>query len=259
MRIIFVLLLYAGMVAASVQSMRMEAPKQVKHLTQNEINSAYTNAFKKIQSTNSAAYSEFRILPKPSDNAVGDILEFNMLDYNTNEFYKVRAVLKGKGVHTQVWVDVSSIDSNFVTDGVVAEILNTLESSTDESSIDPNKGIYQIDVETFGDPPNYDGDELVDFLITDIRDGLEGTNTYVAGFFTSWDQGELAGSNKRDILYIDSKEGIYQGGNYNTYSVMGTVAHEFQHLIHFKQDSDEQNADMVYHIPVNFLMNPIKI
>jgi hypothetical protein len=231
---------YAGMTAAqSVQSLSLEAPQQVKHLSQDEINRAYHHAYKKMQTTDLDLLSEFRIIAKTTENDVGDTLQFNMLDYSVNEFYKLRAVLKAKGAHTQVWVDVLSIDSSFVTDDVVNQILTTLEEKTGEASIDPDKGIYQIDVETFGDPPNYDGDGLVDFLITDIRDGMEGTNTYVAGFFTSWDQTNQGGSNKRDILYIDSKQGIYQDGNYNTFTVMGTVAHEFQHLIHYKQDSNE--------------------
>lgn len=232
-------LVYTSLAMPTVQSISEKMAKQVRHLSQDEITRRYNSAYEKLQKTNPAQLAEFKVLPKPSENAIGDTVEFNMLDYSTNNFYKLRAVLKAKGDHTQIWVDVLSLDSSFVNNTVINQILTTLESKTDDSSIDPNNGIYEIDVATFGNPPNYDGDGLVDFLVTDIRDGLEDSNTYVAGFFSSWDQGNRAGSNKRDILYIDSKQGIYQDGKYNTYTVMGTVAHEFQHLIHYKQDSDE--------------------
>jgi hypothetical protein len=241
-RIVFILVFLvsqAVVAATSVQSLSLSPTQQVKHLSQDEIGLAYQKAYVKMITNNPASVSEFKFLPSIAENTIGDTVQFNMLDYSSNEFYHLRAVLKAKGAHTQVWVDIKSIDSSFVTDGVISQILTTLEENTDASSIDPDKGIYQIDTETFGQPPNYDGDGLVDFLITDIRDGLENTNTYVAGFFSSWDQTNQGGSNKRDILYIDSKQGIYQNGNYNTYTVMGTVAHEFQHLIHYEQDPDE--------------------
>ena len=47
----------------------------------------------------------------------------------------------------------------------------------------------------------------------------------VAGYFTSRDQGDGAGSNKRDLLYMDSR--------ISKAFAKSTLAHEFQHLLHY--------------------------
>ena len=91
-------------------------------------------------------------------------------------------------------------------------------------------------------PPDRDGDGLVDALLCDIKDGWEpgSTSGYVAGFFYSMDQTSIPGkSNKADIIYLDSYPGIYYSGVVDPNGALQTIAHEYQHLIHFNYDQDE--------------------
>ncbi|MEJ2048988.1 MAG: hypothetical protein P8Y60_03950, partial [Calditrichota bacterium] len=124
------------------------------------------------------------------------------------------------------------------------EILNNLEYNTPATSINPAEGIIKIDTMLFGNPPNYDGDGIVDFLILDIQDSFDSTivgSPFIAGYFSPTDQTNLSVSNKMDLLYIDSYPGIYSPKGYRLDKVMSTTAHEFQHLIHYNYDHDEED------------------
>ncbi|MDP3444859.1 MAG: FlgD immunoglobulin-like domain containing protein, partial [Ignavibacteria bacterium] len=103
-----------------------------------------------------------------------------------------------------------------------------------------SRGIYQNNVETFGNPTNVDNDPRIIILILDIRDdnylGAEGG--YVAGYFQP---GNLsltsANSNKSEFYYLDGVQTLSSG---NLTSPLSILAHEFQHMIHFNYDQDEE-------------------
>ena len=98
--------------------------------------------------------------------------------------------------------------------------------------------ILPAETEWFGSPP------LGDFtiLILDIRDDYDpssGSTTYVSGYYYSGN--EFAGtpenpSNQRHMIYLDSSP-----GNPGSMTSFGTLAHEFQHFIHFHYDPYEED------------------
>ncbi len=181
-------------------------------------------------------------LNKAQEYQIGELKKFFVLNLQTNQFDEVVAQLLASGNLTQVWVDTTELNNQHVTQTEVDAIFNALENETPAESRDPNKGIVAIDQQYFGDPPNKDGDGKSDFLLVDIQDGWEPGKSYVAGFFTSWDQTDNTGSNQRDMLYIDTYPGIYNNGNRNPYAPLSVLAHEYQHLIHYNYDQHEETV-----------------
>lgn len=178
---------------------------------------------------------------KAVTDEVGVVKSFWVSNLETNQFESRSFELMRKGTATQVWFEVAEMNNGHLNEDVADSIFKYLEDISAPNSYDPSKGIIELSNEIFGDAPNVDGDGLVDFLVTDIRDGWteESNSGYTAGFFYSVDQySELElpvgyKSNQRDILYIDSYPGIFDGEEIDPLNPLNTLAHEYQHLIHF--------------------------
>jgi len=170
----------------------------------------------------------------------------NLVNPDKMSFDEKVFVLKKQDSRVNIWVEKAEIDNNHVTDTVIDQVYDAIIESTPASSLDPSRGIYEISVDVFGSPPDVDGNGHVNFLLTDIQDGWEDAgDTFIGGFFYAHDQTTQPGSNRSDIIYMDTYPGIYgedQNGDptYNVNGVLGTVAHEFQHLIQFRNDPDEE-------------------
>jgi len=182
-----------------------------------------------------------RVIQFNSENQLQQI--FWAYNFQTNQPYTINATRRKIGEFTQIWVEDDSWNNNYVNNAILDDLLNNLESYSGSSSIDPNNGIVGINTTLFGQPPNYDGDGIVDFLILDIRDDFDPTqsnSSFIAGYFSPLDQQSGSTSNERDLMYLDAFPGIYYNGSYRTEPVMSTTAHEFQHLIHFNYDQNEE-------------------
>lgn len=128
---------------------------------------------------------------------------------------------------------------------------NIYIQSGKESAVDVTEIGNQIDdmyqgiTSRFGEPylPSQNayngGDPKLTILILDIIDGYDGalTTSYVGGYFYSVDymtaeSAESAGgkSNEQAIIYVDMYPQDLTSNN-----GFSTIAHEFQHLIHFSQ------------------------
>ncbi len=185
----------------------------------------------------------------PGDS-VGQVRSFYVYNFKSQQYYGVSALLLSIGRTTEIWVDTAELVNKHVTLVEVGEIRNALENATSVFSHDPSKGIVPLEEEFFGKTPNINtkgvrdgGDGRTLFLITDIQDGWDSTSTggFVAGFFSPEDQQVgSGGSNKCDMLYIDSYPGIYFSGTRDARRPLSTLAHEFQHLIHYRYDQDEE-------------------
>lgn len=194
------------------------------------------------------ARAEEKILSVKQDT-LGMVEQFFVYNFVSNSYYTVNAILEAKGGLTEIWVDQAEINNGHVDNSAVASIEDALENQTPQGSKDPNEGIVNLEENYFGTPPNSGASNgYVDFLITDIKDDWDpskGNTSYIAGFFLSNDQPDPAthqysyGSNKRDMLYIDSYPGIYYEGTRNPSAPLPTLAHEFQHLIHWHYDPNE--------------------
>jgi len=181
---------------------------------------------------------------------IGNSSTFYVYDFDKEKYVQISATLRGAELNINVWVEDTEWNNNHVNATVVQTFLQNLLHTTPTGSIAPNQGILTIIHESFGMPPNFDGDGITDFLITDIKDGWSEGGGFIGGYFNPIDQyingtsvggAIVSGSNERDLLYIDSYPGIYHAGTYRYENVLGTLSHEYQHLVQFHYDKDEHS------------------
>ena len=168
---------------------------------------------------------------------VGDTVKFYVDNFVTNSIYQISAVCRKKTLRTYIFVGLEEWNAGKVSQTDVDNFDQAFEQETPPESIDPSKGIRDIETELFGPTPNKSGDGYVYILIYDIKDNYNpsaGKYLYVAGYFSPRDQGNGIYSNKKDLLYVDCDP-----ANPSSKNTLGTIAHEFQHLIHHGLDPDE--------------------
>ncbi|MEQ9310763.1 MAG: T9SS type A sorting domain-containing protein [Balneolaceae bacterium] len=188
-----------------------------------------------------------------TDN-VGDKKNFWVSNSETGSFDSKQFELIKKGSATQIWFEVNEMNNGHLTTAVADSMFKYLEEKSNSFSYNPQLGIINLSNQIIGSPPNVDGDGVVDFLITDIKDGWtpEGNSGYTAGFFYGVDQYSSVElpvgykSNERDVLYIDSYPGIYNGEEIDPLRPLGTLAHEYQHLIHFNYNDRINQSDYTF-------------
>ncbi len=155
---------------------------------------------------------------------------FNVFNRVTNSYDQVNATSVFEGKFARIWVDNTVTN---VTPSIIAQLARALDTATSSTSRNPKQGIIQNDIDVYGPVPvnGTFGDRVTDFLLTDIKDNTVGAS--VLGFFyrSDLEPGDVA-SNNMNLLYIDSKEGLQGGIN----SLLSTVAHEFQHLLHYTRN-----------------------
>jgi hypothetical protein len=174
--------------------------------------------------------------PPPERRALaipGQAENFYTIDLETHEFLLIQAELRAMSASTVVYVESSEWGSR-VTQGDVDRVLAAFDESTPSGSVNPGEGIATIVETHFGPPTDKDGDGRIHILILDVRDGYRGAGGFVAGYYSSHDQTDLFGSNRRDLLYVDCSPGDASGDG-----ILATIAHEYQHLVHYARDRDE--------------------
>jgi len=172
---------------------------------------------------------------------VGDTHAWWATDMVTNKEYSVPSTCRAVGTHAYYFVEDSLWQSGRVNQAAVDSMRAAFDLSTPAN---PQKGIFDTDVENFGDPPDVDGDPRIIILILDIKDGYTGgSGSYTAGYFYSineYPDGSIPGhrSNDAEIYYVDGNPGnlTSSAGLQNAAS---TTAHEFQHMIHWAHDQNE--------------------
>ncbi len=99
----------------------------------------------------------------------------------------------------------------------------------DATPADSDRGVYEMAVDAFGTVPDVDGDERIFIFIIDMPDDR------VVGYFDPRISTHVDASLRRDAVYLDAFH-----LNANPTLARGTLAHEFQHLIHWGHDPDEE-------------------
>lgn len=158
---------------------------------------------------------------KATSFSIGETKTFWAVDEYNGLYYTVTAQLKKIGNYSYVFVE----DGQYISPG-------TINSITDEFD---NK-IYPLDTNYFGSPPNIDGNQKIVILLLDIKDAHNYISYYppsVLGYFNPMDQMYYKYSNRLDMIYIDTYTLITK----KTWAA--TLIHEFQHLIHYNYDVDE--------------------
>ncbi len=158
----------------------------------------------------------------------------------TNARYQVPSTCRAVGANSYIFVEDASWTAGKVTQAAVDSMVAYFNLRTPGN---PSVGIYGADVAAFGNPPDVDADPRVIILILDIQDGFTGSGGFVTGYFYSFNEVPsstpgYSTSNQAEIFFIDcdpldltTSSGLTEGTS--------TLAHEFQHMIHFNYDPQE--------------------
>lgn len=157
-----------------------------------------------------------------------------------SSLYQVPSTCRKVGINCYIFVE-DALWGGRVTQSAVDEVAAYFDSKTPAN---PNKGIYQTDVDAFGSPADVDHDSRIIILIEDIKDGYDGSGGYVAGYFTGLNEVDMQGSNHAEIYYLDGNPGDFSpdGG---LYQAVSTTAHEFQHMIFWNYHQNWQQSTFI--------------
>ncbi len=142
---------------------------------------------------------------------------------------QVPATCRGQTDHAYIYVADDAWGTD-LTESEVATIAQAFEQST---PADPSQGIYSLDVSTFGEPPDVDGDPHVILFYAPMSD-FQGFS--FDGFFRADDQSPGPHSNETEMLHLSSSAKNAPDSDY----MLGVVAHELVHLIASRYDASEQ-------------------
>ena len=169
---------------------------------------------------------------------IGNQRIFYAINFRTQNQYNLKATLRAIGDFCYIYVQDSEWQRT-VKFGALTSLIRSFEQST---PADASRGIYQIQTNLFGQPPDIDGDERIYILLLDIPSDTRGQ--VVAGYFNDVDQqrgklrdpqtGKLYQSNELDLVYLDTNPIV--AGESDSLTIL---AHEFQHLIHWRNDRHE--------------------
>ena len=156
-------------------------------------------------------------------------------DYVGSTQYLTNSTCRGVGVHCYIFVEDSMWTTGRVNQTVVDSVMNAFDNAVPANS---SKGVYQMDVDAFGNPPDVDSDPRIIILILNIRDGWSGSGGYIEGYFYSLNEYNVTGSNKAEIYFLDANPtNLLSSGGLK--SGMSTTAHEFQHMIHWNYNKSQ--------------------
>ena len=183
---------------------------------------------------------------------IGEELPITISDFGTNVDYDETFVVVMEGTHGIILIEKAAYDNydsntqaytfpnpnacwrpnDQITTAQLAYLLNQFDTV-----------IYPTDTSVFGFPlPRGDEGLKTWILIHNIRDESYydcSQTSYVAGYFSS---GEDATNNK-NMMHIDSYDWANRTGPTaaRPYQYEQIFAHEYEHLIHFDQDPDEES------------------
>lgn len=166
-------------------------------------------------------------------NNVGDRRNFFTYNYATSSYETHEFELAAIGELSRIWVERSEYGDGKVTQARIMELFESLDVSTPQGSINPNKGIFANNRAIFGPAPNVDGSGKVTILITNVKS--EDNGLIIGGYFSHVNLSPTnANSNKADVIYINSRLLYNPNRPVPIENTLSTIAHEDQHLIHAK-------------------------
>ncbi len=160
--------------------------------------------------------------------AIGETASFYMYDYDNSNYYTKTAYLVYTNSLCEIWSDMTPANFSLSNAGLSAqEVANEFADN-----------IYPMVTTHFYPASDVNNDGKIALFITDL-------GGYAAGYFSSGDfysRQEYPYSNERDMLYIDKSQAASE--------MFGTMAHEFQHLVHSNrnvlEEGDYESSDLPY-------------
>jgi len=156
---------------------------------------------------------------QPADHQVGDVVEFTASNTDTNEPFTVRARLVYRTENAYFFAE----EDVAVNERDVQELMEDFQANT-----------YPTNREFFGSEwnPGVDGDPRLYILFA------RGLGFNLLGYYSSDDEySRLANenSNEKEIFFINA-----DNTSPSDPDLASTLAHEFQHMIHWAQDINEE-------------------
>lgn len=143
--------------------------------------------------------------------------------------FLLQATCQFVGEHAFVFVEDRQWDTN--GGSVLQSHVDALAELFDRATpADPSRGVYELSSQAFGEPPDVDGYPQIFILILDIADPI------FIGYFDPAVAAHPVPELRRDVIYLDER-----AVRRDSYLARGTLSHEFQHLIHWGQDPDEES------------------
>ncbi len=174
---------------------------------------------------------------------VGDQRKFYAVDFTrSGSPYLTDATCRAVGNFCYIFVEDEQWERGTVTHTGVVKLKRAFDEST---PADPSRGIYRLETEELGPAPDeIDKDPKIYILVLDIPDNYNGFSNFIAGYFEPINQrrgvvrdpntGMKLYSNKVEMVYIDADP-----LDVGSVMSMEILAHEFQHMIHWRHDPDE--------------------
>lgn len=154
---------------------------------------------------------------------------------------RIHTTLRAVGEHAEFWVDNEAWEMTVQPSDV--ELLNKrFNEASPCGSVDPTRGVFDIDRAYFGDMPrSIDQSPRAAILITPFASLGQ---TTLDGYFNAFDQMPDSQSwpkyqqhsNERNIIYLNAN-GPSVSGDY----MQGVLAHEFSHLLQYGRNQDESS------------------
>lgn len=187
--------------------------------------------------------SESRFRPFAGQSPqIGEQRKFFAVDFSrVSASYQTSATCRAIGKYCYIFVEDSQWQRGAVSTTSVARLKRAFDDSTPS---DNSKGIYEIITGSLGPAPDeIDMDPKIYILLLDIPDSYTGGN-YIAGYFEPINQkrgavrdpntGMQFISNEVELIYIDTDPLDTSG-----LLAQEILAHELQHLIHWRHDPNE--------------------
>ncbi len=168
----------------------------------------------------------------PADPQVGDTWLWYIWDLGGFPVATLKpCTVRGMGANSYIVVDDDEWNVS-IDQADVDRIVDHFENQSVGSF--PDQGIWDLDTSHFGDPPNpLDGLDRVFLLYYRFDISAD-------GFFWAYDQfpdgTQPFASNEADVVYL-ATDSLDPASNY----MLAVAAHEFQHMIHYNQDSNEDS------------------
>jgi hypothetical protein len=177
--------------------------------------------------------------PAIEDHVVGDTMSLWAFDMSgmPPEFILLPATCRGVSEHSYVFVDNNQWNVNITQ----TDVDTILAHWDDHTPADPNHGVFYLDSAFFGAPPDvFDNDEHIYIFYYDMGgygDGYFGSyNQYPDTFvFQYWSPPGFWHSNEIEMIYMSTTS----SGGPSSPLLLSVLAHEFEHLIHWGFDEDE--------------------
>jgi hypothetical protein len=169
----------------------------------------------------------------PLDPQLGDTWDWYIWDLGGMPVATLKpCTVRGMGENVFVIVD----DDEWNVAGMNQAAVDRIVAHFDDQSVGgfPDQGIWDLNTSHFGDPPNpLDRQERIFLLYYRFDIASDG---YFWVFDQYPDGSQAWASNEADVVYLATDNGD-PGGDY----MLGVAAHEFEHMIHFNTDPNEES------------------